>query len=740
MPKLNLAFLDRPFGPHFLPRLRQEVVGLWDDYWVDGPENKKMRIAAKLLAFFLVFILLPLQAGAVSGNWQRDGEVDARLISSLEGVGTKSTIPLGLEVHMGPGWHTYWRSPGATGLPPDIDWSGSLSDQGNLKSAAMLFPLPKRYNEQGMDTIGYQSRVVFPIDAELRRPGRALDIDATVHLLACNDICVPKTFNLKLTVPHDSAIEGPEADILNPARLLVPGSDQQSTGLSVTGIANTGKNLIFAIASTAPLTGPDLLIESQPEIGFSAPEWKVSPKSPLAGTFTVKLLDPKKDLAKLADTPLTLTLIDGSRAVEIASAIPDIAGSGSNSPLLSFRAALLLAVIGGFLLNLMPCVLPVLSLKILSLIGHGGGEARIVRRSFLMTAAGIMFSFLVLAGATILLKQLGMTMGWGIQFQQPVFLIVLILLLTVFTANMWGLYEINLPGFLADRLSAHHPKMAGDFATGALATLLATPCTAPFMGTAVGFALASGTVRQIVAIFVALGFGMTIPYFSIAIFPELAIYLPKPGAWMARLRAALGIPLALTVGWLLWVLAAQIQPVYALTVGICMAGIIASLGVLSSGKKSILARVGLVALAVIAVSLSLGGTPPSNPHHKAEGGDEREMEWQAFDTGAIPIQVASGHIVFVDITADWCLTCKTNKKFVLSTPAISQRLFHSNVVPMQGDWTNPNEQIAGFLQKYRRAGIPFDIVYGPGAPEGITLPEILTSDVVTEALDKAATP
>ena len=688
----------------------------------------------KIATFFLALLmLLPLPAFALSSNWERDGSVDARLISGLEGVGLKKTIPLGLEIRLEPGWHTYWRSPGGAGLPPDIDWTNSLNPTGNLAKATLLYPTPTRFNDQGMETIGYQSRVIFPIDADVLQPGAQLNIDATVHLLACSDLCVPKTFNLKLIVPHDSAIEGPEADILNPARALVPGHDENAAGLSLKSVTAKPSSLSFDIGATSPLSAPDIFVESQPDIAFGAPEWKPA-EDRLSGKLIVKPLDAKDDLSKLGGAPLTLTIVDSGRALEVETTIPSGAGQGGAPiPSISFGVALLLAIIGGFLLNLMPCVLPVLSLKIFSFLGHGGGETKAVRRSFLMTAAGIMSSFIVMALVTVILKQLGLTLGWGVQFQQPVFLIFLILLLTVFAANMWGLFEINLPEFLADRLASHHPKMATDFATGALATLLATPCTAPFMGTAVGFALASGSTTQIFAIFIALGFGMIIPYFSIAIFPEVAIFLPKPGKWMLRLQYVLGVALALTAAWLLWILSAQLMTVYAITVGVCMVGIVALLGLHIKGFKRGIVQLGLLGFVGIAVTLSWGGAPPPG----TVNGKPAEA-WQVFDETSIPIQVAAGHTVFVDITADWCLTCKANKRFVLSKDEVSNRLFHSDVVPMQGDWTTPNEQISNFLRKYRRGGIPFDVVYGPGAPQGITLPEILSSEDVINALDKAS--
>jgi suppressor for copper-sensitivity B len=679
---------------------------------------------------FLAILLLPAQALAISSNWLHDGPVDVRLISGLEGVGQKNIIPLGLEVRMEPGWHTYWRSPGAAGLPPSIDWSKSENDLGNLKNVAFFYPAPRRYSEQGLEAVGYQGRVVFPINVELLRVGRPLNIDATVNFLVCSTLCVPKTFTVALKVPADTAIEGPEADVLNPARALVPRQDEARAGLAVKKITNAGNSLSVEIVAAEPIVAPDLFVESNPEIPLTAPDVKLSADH-LSALLTVKPTDVKQTLAMLpADAPVILTIVDEGHELEVSTAIPPVAGSGDLAPSIGF--ILWLAIIGGFLLNLMPCVLPVLSLKILGAIGHGGGETIAVRRSFLTTAAGIMFSFLLLALMTIILKALGHTLGWGVQFQQPVFLIVLILLLTFFAANMWGLFEINIPPALADKLSHHHPKMAGDFATGALATLLATPCTAPFLGTAVGFALASGSAGEIVAVFIALGFGMTLPYLALAAVPEAAIYLPKPGAWMVKLRAALGVALALTALWLLWVLAAQIMMIYVVSVGACMIGITALLGIHRPVFAKYIARAGVLGLSIMALCFAIGGAIPAASPEAKNG-----AAWQKFDESAIAIQVASGRTVFVDITADWCLTCKANKKFVLSGDDISQRLFQGDIIAMQGDWTNPDATITNFLHKFRRYGIPFDVVYGPGAPDGITLPELLTHDVVVEALNKA---
>jgi suppressor for copper-sensitivity B len=377
-------------------------------------------------------------------------------------------------------------------------------------------------------------------------------------------------------------------------------------------------------------------------------------------------------------------------------------------------------------------VLPVLSLKILNLVSHGGGQRKQVTQSFLLTACGILFSFLMLACVMVGLRHFGLALGWGVQFQQPAFLMFLVLLLTFFAANLWGVFEIPLPRALADIFDERHPKLAGDFATGAFATLLATPCSAPFLGTAVGFALASGTA-QIFAIFMALGFGMAIPCFIFAAFPRFATLLPKPGAWMLQLRRLLGLALALTALWLIWVLAAQITVAYAICFGLFMTAVAILLILRKHGTKNKLITLGIIEFCAVALLLGFNGAmkPRSMP--------QADRQWLSFNQNALDADIAEGKTVFLDVTADWCLTCKANMKFTLSDDEVSRRLFTTDVIAMQADWTNPDPVVVDLLHKYGRYGIPFNIVFGPNAPQGIPLPELLTPGLVIDALNKAST-
>jgi suppressor for copper-sensitivity B len=381
-------------------------------------------------------------------------------------------------------------------------------------------------------------------------------------------------------------------------------------------------------------------------------------------------------------------------------------------------------------------VLPVLSLKILALISHGGGEKRTVRGSFLATAAGIVLSFLVLAAATSMVRAAGAAVGWGIQFQQPLFLCLMIALVTLFAANLFGLFEIPLPRVFAD-FGGGHPAaqgMAGHFATGVFATLLATPCTAPFLGTAVGFALAHGTV-EIFAIFLVLGIGMALPYLAVAAWPQAAQMLPRPGRWMVTARALLGVLLLASGIWLLGVLVTVLGPAVAAAMAGAMT--LALLLLLLTHLFAWRARTAVIAATLLAaIGLSfLGSAPAADDHKMAQKG-----LWKPFDRTALAAAVAAGHVVFVDVTADWCLTCQVNKAAVVYRGTVAKRLADPKLLAMQADWTRPDDNIANYLAGFGRYGIPFDAVYGPGAPDGLALPELLSEEAVLQALDQAAKP
>jgi suppressor for copper-sensitivity B len=649
------------------------------------------------MRIFLILCLLTLlsvQCRAAEPPKPREDHVQARLYSPIAGTGERETVPVALELKLQSGWDTYWRTPGDAGLPPALDWKGSE----NFKSAIIKFPVPKRQTAFGLENIIYLDEVTFPVDIAVEKPGDALKLKLHVDLLVCKDICVPEKHDLTLDIPAGDAKPSEDAAAYQKAMEKLPrpadGDFRFTRAWLDYDPANKNYVIAEAISPDAPPKSADLFVEHEAGLTYGKPAISYDKKTKTI-SFRVEIFsnDPLDALKeKLGKAPFTLTYagedsgFEGTLALEEKPAGAPPLVTLHRPPVIEKMESvslkiLLFALLGGLILNLMPCVLPVLSLKVLSVVSHGGKDNRkTIFRNFMASSAGIVVSFWMLAGALVALKSAGESVGWGIQFQHPWFLVMLTIIVLFFAANMWGLFEIPLPRFIAKNIPAkheHEPTLAGHFLTGVFATLLATPCSAPFLGTAIGFALARGSF-EIFTIFTFLGLGLALPYIALAVSPGLFKYMPRPGKWMVKLKKVLALALLLTALWLASVIV-TLQTMPALDDG-----------------------------------------------------------WEKLDQAAIPALVQEGKTVIVDVTADWCLTCKANKKFVLDQPDIIEAMSHDNMVRMQADWTSHDESIAAYLRQFGRYGIPFNVIYGPGAPDGIALPELLTKKDVTDALDLAA--
>lgn len=711
-----------------------------------------MRLRAALCLLFGVAsaVAATIVGGAAAAkpasDWVSTEFADVRLIAAVSGTEGRDTIPLGLEFRLAEGWKVYWRSPGDAGYPPEIDWSGS----DNLAVADTQYPVPVRFSLFGLETFGYDDQVVYPITARLAEAGGALKIDAKVNALACSEICVPLDAALSLSLPSSSAEPTAYAQLLSRWTARVP-RDLPGLGLNVAAARAEGDpaspTLVLTVASDAPLEALDVFPEGPDGLSFGKPEVTLSDSATAA---TVRVPVGARGEVLLEGADLRLTVVDGERFAERPVSVAPGGGpaqAGGDGLLLVLGFALL----GGLILNLMPCVLPVLSLKLVSVLDYGGAERGPIRRGFLATAAGIVVSFLALAGALAGLKSAGVAVGWGIQFQQPLFLAGMTAVVLLFAANLWGWFEVALPRALADlggRLpvdggptatpgTPRNKGLTGHFLTGAFAALLATPCSAPFLGTAVGFALSRGW-QEIVAVFAVMGIGLALPYLAVAAMPSVARALPRPGRWMITFKRVLALALLGTGVWLLTVLAAQI----GVAATLALAGLFTTGGVvLAALHRTQHSGAGLTGAAVFAAALAVawlvptGGTgdrplPGASPTAVA-------VAWQGFDRAGIERQVADGRVVLVDVTAEWCITCKVNKRLVLEADPVAAALAGPSVTPMQADWTNPDPAISTYLASFGRYGIPFNAVYGPAAPDGIALPELLTSATVMEAIHRA---
>ncbi len=669
---------------------------------------------------------------AVDSGWVENEHGRVRLISAVENAAPGMEIPLGLQFQMQPGWKIYWRSPGDAGFPPIPDWSAS----DNVADVRMDWPVPERFQVLGLETIGYKDEVVLPVTVVPAEDGVETRLSGVVRYLTCNEICVPYDVSLDLAVPAGAGDPGPEAHVISRFASKVP-RPATAAGLEVVDatLRTAEEGVLIQVAARAADTfsAPDLFVEGPEGSYFDAPEVALAPDGQTA-TFTVA--GGGMAPAEFAAEPLTFTIVDGARAVEDRRQAP-FAPAG-DTVALGLWAALGLAVIGGLILNLMPCVLPVLSLKLLSGVKYGGAAGSKVRAGFLASAAGILTSFLLLAAILIALRAAGHTVGWGIQFQQPVFLAAMTAILILFACNLVGLFEIHLPGFLSEAAvrGSDAKGLAGHFLTGMFATLLATPCSAPFLGTAVGFAL-SGTAANTVAIFLALGVGLAAPYLVVAAVPRLATAMPRPGPWMVKLKWILALALVATAVWLLSVLYAQAGLETAVAVaafGSLVAAVLATRRLEGSRLGRHAGKIAAVLVLAMAVTPAVkgGGTVGTAP----SGGSV----WQPFDEAAIPALVAANKVVFVDVTADWCITCQFNKQTVLAVGDVADWLARDDVIAMKADWTSPDPAIARYLARFGRYGIPFNVVYGPSSPGGIALPELLSRESVVAAAESAGGP
>lgn len=678
---------------------------------------KRLGAALLLIAPLVLFgaaLGWPARASADAASpWYVTEQGRVRLIAAAADPGDAASVSLGLQFELAPHWKIYWRSPGDAGFPPELDWKGST----NLAAATIAWPAPERFSVQGLETAGYSGAVVLPITARLAQPGQPLHLKAHLSYLTCTQICVPRETDLALDLPGSGA---GYAALIDQYRAQVPG-DGTAEGLALASAVvrpSAKAALDLTIASKTPLAAPDAFIEGVDDAFFGAPA--VLAHVPNETILRVPLSGNWRDII---GRQLTVTLVDGPRSMTA----PVVVTEGEGLIDLRTLATMLgLALLGGLILNLMPCVLPVLSLKLLAALPRADQTLRDTRRGFLGTALGIVLSFLVLAAATAAAKAAGLAVGWGVQFQDPLFLIILAVLLVLFACNLWDFFDVPLPRGVA-AIAERGPL--GSIATGAFATLLATPCSAPFVGTALGFALAAGPM-EIVAIFLALGLGMAAPYLLVAATPGLARVLPRPGRWMIYLRWLLGVLLLGTALWLLVVLSGELGPRAALAIALLLGFAGLALAVL----REPVSRWMLVGAALIGALFVPTLAPPLPRVAVASG----EGPWRAFDAGAIGGLVRDGDVVMVDVTADWCLTCKVNERLVLDRAPVRDDLAKPGVVAMRADWTRPNPAIEAYLARFGRVGIPFNVVYGPAAPGGLPLPELLTSGAVTEALAQAA--
>jgi thiol:disulfide interchange protein DsbD len=709
-------------------------------------------------------LLASAAAHSLSGPTVATDNVKARLVSETSSIAPGQTVWVALEFNIRDGWHTYWRNPGDSGQATTLTWTLPSG----VTAGDIVWQTPHRFEIAPLVNYGYAKHVMHlvPITASKDlKVGAPLAMAAKASYLVCADVCIPEDANLELKLPTSASAgtaDPADAALFSAARLEVPVAAPAATGAGIQNgqlVITLGKDwgdtlaqiksLAFfpyddgAIEYAAPqtLTRSKDAVELTMKLGYQPPQTHivggVLVATEQSGNDTVSV--PLVIAANLSGTP------GAPAAGAAANALPVAPGSAASADArtaheepLSLPTLLLLAIAGGMILNLMPCVFPVLSIKAIGLVEQAKKHPAAVRAKGLMFAAGVLASMLALAAVLLALRAGGEEIGWGFQLQSPLFVTLMIYLLLAVGLNLSGVFEIGggLAG-VGDGLTRGDSYHAAFF-TGVLATLVATPCTAPFMAAAVGAALTQSPLIAL-AIFAALGVGLSLPYLVVSFVPWTRRVLPKPGAWMDTLKQVFAFPMYASAAWLLWVLAQQTSP---LGLGAALGGaILVALAAwayqkskLSSARGRITALVTAVAAVLLAVLLPLryaGDAVAAQPGMPATVGDM----WIPYDAEKVAALTAAGKPLLVNFTASWCLTCLVNERSAFADAAV-QAVFHDKgVTLMKGDWTNRDPRITKALAAFNRAGVPLYLAYNsaPGEAKPVVLPQLLTAGIVRDA-------
>ncbi len=677
----------------------------------------------RLLFLSLFFIGLSVQAQP----WKKPEPVQAELVSRFHDAVPGTEFEIGLLLRHDSKWHTYWKSTGDTGLPTRIQWS---LPQG-WNASEILWPTPAVFKIGDLVNYGYGDEVLLPVRISVpasAKVGSVQDIKAEVSWLMCADQCVPGKASLTLAVQ----VADKDGGATKACTLFEASHTAMPSPLSdASGVFDPKTHAVrVTFKSTEPFHHFYVFAEGDDSVVYGAPQ-SVS-RSADKISVTLQGTDELKAGSQFsgvfaADGGPRKGGWAGSFSVPLESgtvAAPTVSDDTPQTGLSSWLAVAM-AFIGGLILNVMPCVFPVLSLKILSLV-QDRQHINLPLHSVVFTL-GVLLTMLVLAGVLIAVKSAGISVGWGFQLQSPIFVASLAVIFAAISVNLLGWFE-----FSGVRVSggSYSNSLLNCFATGVLAVVAASPCTAPFMGAALGYAL-TASIRESIFVFLALGLGMSLPWLVLSLFPVLTAWMPKPGAWMNVFRKLMAIPMLLTMIWLLWVLSLQVSFTALVLYIAAVISLCVCLFLYGKLQFSLLtAKLPIVLSAACAVLLFAAASSSlfRQPDAAVQAAD-------AWSPQAVENALEAGKPVFVDFTASWCVTCQANKIAVLDREDIREAFKQHGVVFLVADWTNQNPDITQALESFGRSGVPLYILY---SPEGKTtvLPELLTKNIVIEALDK----
>lgn len=690
------------------------------------------RQAAQFAAIFGLVLALAGTAKAVS--IADPHPVTARLVPELASAAPGTTLWVALHLDIAPGWHTYWRNPGDSGLPTEIAWTLPVG----FSAGEIVWPVPERFVVEGLGNYGYRDAVDLLVPIAIApdvNPGDTARLDAAVSWLVCSDICIPGDAKLTLTLPVAAAASPDPSvkDLFATARNRLPKPAAFEAKFAAT---QHELRLILPAAAFAGVKEPSTtFFPFDANVADAAAEPKLQRRSDGFDLLLQRASTPAAMVPKTLDGVLVLRGISGGeQAVSLQAAAAPASSTWNEPETIAWWQALLFALLGGIVLNLMPCVFPVLSLKLVSLAGIGD---RAAHRHAAAYAAGVVLSFAVLGGALLILRAGGAAIGWGFQLQSPVVVGLLAYLLFAMGLSLSGVADFGLSLAGIGGRFAGREGLGGAFATGVLATIVATPCTAPFMGAALGFALLAPAPLAL-AVFVALGIGLALPLAIASMIPGVTRLLPRPGRWMVLLKQLLAFPLYGTVAWLIWVLIQEVGPEGSLMAlfGLVLVGFAVWVYGTTRLAGSAMRRVGTglaVAGTAAALVLALTATPSNARPDRSVRTDG--LPYERFSPARLDALTAEHQPVFVNLTAAWCITCLVNEHATLDTTAIRQAFATHQIVALKGDWTRQDPEITAWLQKFGRSGVPLYLLYDRAGTPNV-LPQILTQSEVLDAIGR----
>jgi len=703
-----------------------------------------MRLALRLAVLFLLgSLIFAVTPGAVAQTYQGKQLVRPELLAETTAIVPGKSFTVGLLLRMAPGWHTYWKFSGDAGLPTELKWKLPPG----WKIGDIQWPIPLKTTDPGdIETYGYENEVLLM--QEITPPSKLGDSSAKLsteaNWLVCEKICIPGSTTLQLDLPVASTSQPANTDVFARYRRLLP---QNLAGPDVARAdwSRVGSDLRLKITSEALAKYPAVdffpLPEQETIVGHPA----VQSRNNNEIVFRVPLESASKNLSSMIGLVVFAQQPNGDdRAAWQITSAPALSASRP-APTRGIFTFLLFGFLGGLILNLMPCVLPVISLKIFGFVQQAGQSRQNIFRSGIAFAIGIFAWFIALAVLLIALKGAGHDVTWGgFQFTNPYFVLALSVIVLVFALNLFGVFEVSLPQSVTRNLlsTSERKDLLGSFFQGVFATVLATPCTAPFLGTALGFAFTQ-SAAIILAMFIAIAAGMSAPYVLLSAQPAWLRFLPRPGPWMVHVKQFMGFLLLATLLFLLYVVGAQRGlegAIWAscfllvISVACWMKG--AFVVPTASAVKRIVVFV-LMLLLVIGSGVYFIGDKFQSAKIASVDSQIRG-DWQPFTPERLQTELKQGRTVFVDFTAAWCLTCKFNEASVLEAQDVREAFQRHGIVKMKADWTNGDPVITKLLKQFGRPGVPLYVLYPAKNEEPIVFPEVLTKGMVLDKLEMVA--